>query len=493
MNLAELFICKAMQHPDKIAISAGQEYRTYAELVQSMKKVAYGLQRNCLKHENIAILSTNRIEFVEVFLGAIYAGCIPIPLDPKWSANEVIVILKQCMPKIIFAESAFATNLKSQQSDMQLFTFSDGETGSYDSWLSSLKPEAEMDKTNELLFIGFTSGTTGIPKGYMRTHLSWIKSFAATNEAFRFDEMEHILAPGPFVQSLSLFALMQSLYNGGTFHILPKFNAAEVLRLCKQHPNTILFVVPTMIESMLEQAAPGQVHIQALISSGAKWSEASKKKAKEVFGEARLYEFYGSSEASYISYLDIYEENKPHSLGKPFPGVQVSIRDEYFREVPTGTIGQLCIRSDMMFLGYHHLPDETRAGFQDGWLMLGDYTSMDEDGYLYLAGRAKNMLISGGLNIYPEEVEAVLQQHSAIGEVMVLGSPDAYWGERVVALIKWDGSHRLSIEEVKAYCRDYLASYKVPKQLITVDDLIYTSSGKLARQAMKDYMEKVLV
>ncbi|MFF2754134.1 AMP-binding protein [Psychrobacillus sp. NPDC058041] len=493
MNLAEPILRYATEQPNKIALTDGRDSRTYSDLVMAMKKIAHGLQQNGCVHEKIAILSTNRMEFVEVFLGAIYAGCIPIPLDPKWSTNEVTAILQQCQPKMIFAEPAFATNLTLQDSEIQTLTFSTEETDSYDNWLASLIPIAEMDDTNELLFLGFTSGTTGIPKGYMRTHSSWIKSFEATNEAFQFDIMEHILAPGPFVQSLSLFALMQSLYFGATFHITHKFNATEVLMLCKQNPNAILFVVPTMIESMMQQAVPGQTQIQALISSGAKWSKESKKRAKEIFGEANLYEFYGSSEASYISYLDVYEENKSNSVGKPFSGVQVSIRDEHFQEVPTGIIGQLYVRSDMMFLGYHHLPKETMAAFRDGWLILGDYMYMDGDGYLYLAGRAKNMLVSGGLNIFPEEVESVLLQLPAIQEVMVLGVPDAYWGEQVTAIVKWNGRQRLTIKEVKDYCHQYLASYKAPKQLITVDNFIYTGNGKLARKAMKDYVEKVKV
>ena len=147
----------------------------------------------------------------------------------------------------------------------------------------------------------------------------------------------------------------------------------------------------------------------------------------------------------------------------------------------------------MMFLGYHHLPEETAAVFKDGWLILGDYMCMDEDGYLYLAGREKNMIVSGGLNIFPEEVETVLLQLTAIQEVMVLGVPDAYWGEQVTALVKWNGQQRLSIEEIKNYCRQHLASYKAPKKLITVDHFIYTSNGKLARQAMKDYIKRVKV
>ena len=310
-----------------------------------MKKIAYGLQKAGVVRENIAILSTNRMEFVEVFLGIIYAGCIPIPLDPKWSTNEVTAILQQCQPKMIFAEATLATNLNLQDKEIRIFTFSAEEAGTYDKWLTKLKPEAEMDCANELLFIGFTSGTTGIPKGYMRTHLSWIKSFEATREAFQFDVMEHILAPGPFVQSLSLFALMQSLYYGATFHIIHKFNAMEVLQLCKQVPDAILFVVPTMIESMMQQATPGQTQIQALISSGAKWSEGSKKRAKEMFGETNLYEFYGSSEASYISYLDVFAEEKSNSVGGPFQAFKYPFAMNIFKKYLLEQLGSFTFKA----------------------------------------------------------------------------------------------------------------------------------------------------
>ncbi|WP_379148285.1 AMP-binding protein [Paenibacillus sp. sgz500992] len=493
MNLIEPLLRYAEHQPDHIALTDGEESRTYWSLVQRMTTIAQGIRQNGLHHDKIAILSANRIEFVEVFLGAIYAGCVPIPLDPKWSINQVNAVLQQCQPKMIFAETHLAKILDLQDTAIQLLTFSDQDmgSGSYDSWLLTLKPEAEMDESNELLFIGFTSGTTGTPKGYMRTHLSWIQSFEATKEAFLLNRIEHMLAPGPFVHSLSLFAVMQSLYSGATFHIVKEFDAGKVLQLCKQNPDVILFVVPTMIEALLQQKDKfGQTQIQALISSGGKWSERSKNRCREIFGTAKLYEFYGSSEASYISYLDVHADNKPDSVGKPFSGVQISIRDEHLQEVTPGGIGQLYIRSDMMFTGYYHLPEETSAVFRDGWLIIGDFMYMDQDGYLYLAGRSKNMMVSGGLNVFPEEVESVLQQMPEIQEVMVLGVQDAYWGEQVTALVKWSGQTRLSVEQIKDYCCRQIANYKAPKQLITVEQFIYTSSGKIARQAMKDYAKR---
>lgn len=493
MNLVVPIIRHAIEQPNTIALSDGHKSLTYMELVQRIEKVAQGLHQRGLARDNVAILSTNRIEFAEVFLGAIYAGCVPIPVDPRWSSNEVNTTIQQTQPKLIFAESAYVNDLAGQDIESKLYIFTDGETGSYDVWLDRLNTGAEFDDSNELLFIGFTSGTTGSPKGYMRTHSSWIKSFEATKEAFQLNHMEHILAPGPFVHSLSLFALMHSLYNGATFHILQHFKAHKVLELCERIPNAILFVVPTMIESMLQLAVPGQTHIQALISSGGKWSEASIKKCREVFVGTKLYEFYGSSESSYISYVDVTTEDRSDSVGKPFPGVEISIRDEHFEEVSTGQIGQLFVRSELVFLGYHHLPEATKAVFQDGWLITGDYMCKDKDGFLYLVGRAKNRIISGGFNVFPEEIESVLQQHPAIQEVMVLGVPDDYWGEKITALVKWNGQQRLSLEEIKDYGRKHLAHYKAPKQIITMDQFIYTSSGKVARQAMKEYLRRVLI
>jgi long-chain acyl-CoA synthetase len=146
-----------------------------------------------------------------------------------------------------------------------------------------------------------------------------------------------------------------------------------------------------------------------------------------------------------------------------------------------------------MFKGYYQLPEETETVYQDGWLITGDFMYMDRESYLYLAGRSKNRLVSGGLNVFPEEVESVLQQISEISEVMVLGVPDDYWGEQVIALVKWSGQQRLSTEDIKNYCRQHLAKYKAPKQIITVDEFIYTSSGKIARQAMKDYTKRVMI
>lgn len=492
MNIIEPIVKHAGRKPTEIALIHEERSYTYDQLVSAMKKIAKGIERYGYEHEKIALLSNNRIEFVEVFLGIMYAGCVPIILDPKWSRHEIEQVLKQAQPKMIFLEQKYKENLANFPY-IESFIFSDKELASYDKWFATLAAEAAINKAINPLFIGFTSGTTGMPKGFERTHASWLKSFVATKEAFQLQPLQNFLAPGPFVQSLSLFALMQSLYFGGTFYIMTNFQEEEVVKYCLDVPDMILFLVPTMVEKLVRVDYLDEMQAQAIITSGAKWSEQSKARAQQVFGKVKLFEFYGSSEASYISYLDVHQTMQEHIVGKPFSGVDISIRNQQQCEVARGEIGLLYIRSDMMFTQYFQMPEETKAVFHDGWLKMGDYVMQDDSGALHLVGRAKNMLITGGLNVYPEEVEMVLKRHVAIDDLIVIGMPDDYWGERLVACIKWCDNQTLSIEELQQYGAQFLASYKLPKQVITVQKFIYTSSGKIARNRMQNWIMEELI
>ncbi|MFJ7666444.1 AMP-binding protein [Lysinibacillus sp. NPDC097195] len=493
MNIIEPIIEHAVRQPNEIALVHEERVLTYHQLIEAMKKIAKGIQLKGLEDEKIAILSNNRIEFVEVFLGIIYAGCVPILFDPKWSQYEIDKVLKLAQPKMIFFEDMHEEYLQKYPFEqIEKYVFSKRHDASYDKWLSTLITEDSGNKAKDPIFIGFTSGTTGTPKGYERTHDSWLKSFIATKEAFHLKNLNNVLAPGPFVQSLSLFALMQSLYFGGTYYMMTTFDEEKVVKYCRQVPNLILFLVPTMIEKLLNLEGVEDIYAQAIISSGAKWSEQSKARAKKLFGATKLYEFYGSSEASYISYLDVQQTIQEHIVGQPFPGVAISIRDAQQCEVSKGEIGLLYVRSEMMFSRYFQLPEETNAVFHEGWLKTGDYMMQDDTGALHLVGRANNMLITGGLNVYPEEVETVLKRHVAVDDMIIVGVPDDYWGERLVACIKWHDSRSLSIEELQHFGAQFLASFKLPKQLVTVQNFIYTSSGKIARKAMKDWVMEAL-
>lgn len=494
MNLLLPILSHAQVKPDQAAISHTRGILTYSELVERVHRVAGGLRRfdSFVAGDKVAILSRNRVEFVEVFLGAVCAGGVPVVLDPKWNKGEVTAVIRQCEPRVLVSDEELASIGEWVDGYCKRLTFSRaGELpGSYDAWLAAQEPESAMEAANELLFIGFTSGTTGMPKGYTRTHSSWLRSFEATGQAFELDRMEQVMAPGPLAHSISLFALMQCLVGGGTFHMQPQFAATDVLGLCASIPGMILYVVPTMIDALLQVEDDNPCTIGALISSGGLWSERSKERCRESFAGARLYEYYGSSEASYISYADVTsEEQQPGCLGKPFKGVEVSIRDEDFCEVSPGAAGLLYVRSPMMFASYYGLAEETNAVFRDGWLRTGDYVYVDGSGELYLAGRSQNMIKTGGLKVFPEEVEQVLRRIPSIQEVMVFGKPEDHWGEQVTAIIQWHDGPPWTLEDIRSYCLKQLASYKIPKELITVDSFCYTSSGKVARQQMIEAME----
>lgn len=434
------------QPKENIAIVMGDKKIDYRTLQRDIAQIAHTFQ--CSQQKKVALDMPNGYDFLKTFLGAVAAGVVPYLLDPKWSTHEKQQILENHLLDCIITAP-----LNEQPND----TYELREASS--------------------LFVGFTSGTTGMPKAYKRSHLSWMESFRVTAKAFSLKNTKHYCAPGPLVHSMTLFAAMQAFVEGKTIHLQTKFNAKQVLTTCQEYPNTALFVVPTMLEAMVQTGL--QATIDAIISSGAKWQDDSKKRLAKIFPHTAQYEFFGSSEASYISYSD---GTKPDTVGRFFPTVDYTIRDEAFREVEEGL---LYIKSPMIFSGYVDNPKATAEIFHNGWLKVGDIVTVDETGYLTIKGRAKNRIISGGLNIFPEEMEQLLSNHLAIEEVMVCGLEDRYWGEKVVALIQW--SHQpLTYDALKHYCTRYLAAYKFPQEIVTVPRFYYTTSGKIARQKMKE-------
>ncbi|HLR55053.1 MAG TPA: AMP-binding protein [Pseudogracilibacillus sp.] len=472
--------------PDKIAMQQEGEIRTYKQFMQNVRKVAKGLQEMNITQEKVALLSRNRIEYAEVFLGITYAGYAPLTLDTKWSQMEITEVLQLNQVEVIFGDNRILKNIEHPLLKERISFQSTAENTFYRDWLEG-KQMAKEQVFHSLLFIGYTSGTTGVPKGYKRTHVSWIRSFQASVDVFGIGSEDHFIAPGGFAHSLSLFALMQSLYLGATFHILTKFQPRKVKTLCNQYANSVLFLVPTMIDTLLKEE--GSLSVKALISSGAQWSHQSKCHAKKRWGQASLYEFYGLSEASYISFTPVQEDTDTQLRQHLFPGVSVEIRNEQGEKLPPEQIGQICVRSDMLFSGYDHQPEATRETLKDGWLLSGDYGYLDSQGGLHLAGRQKNKMITGGLNVYPEEVEKVIKRLRFVKEAMVFGEADSSLGEKIVVVIAWEIGEMLSSHQVRKFCAMYLAAYKVPRKVLTVEKFYYTSGGKIARKTMIDLVE----
>lgn len=465
----------AHTHPDKCAIACDGEQISYENLHKQMKDIQ---QRLLCKvgdptGKKIGFLLENDIDFLSVFLAVSSIGAIAIPLDPKWSHDDLSDIINDCQPDLIII------NLDRRLSDVKIVTLTDLMK------LEKISITQRQIFSDTYFYIGYTSGTTGQPKGYMRTHSSWFHSFSGSDEVFRINSEDIIFAPGPLVHSHFLYASIHALHKGATLYITKKFHAKDVVNTLLNFPITTLYQVPTMFSAIYEEYKKTEepfLALQTIISSGAKWHTKQKKTVAVIFPNATVYEFYGASELSFISFLCNNDSaEKSETVGKPFPGVEVLIQKSDGTKAEIGETGILFIKSKQIFSGYLNKPDTTKEIFDGEWATVGDLAYLDTEGYITLVGRQNNMIISGGLNIYPEEIEKVLFNLTAIEEISIIGLNDRYWGEKVIAVIKWKDGKKLSNHQLKQYCWEKLASYKCPQLFLEVKNFTYTTSGKIAR------------
>jgi long-chain acyl-CoA synthetase len=508
MLITDLIYSQATKEPNKIAITTLSQEITYKEFTHLLNQTAHALMDSPFskkrdspletktRNYTVAMLLLNRVEFLQCFLGTAMLGGIAVPFDPKWSTSEMENRLEQCTPDVLIIDQDYVGRIKRVPPQTRVIIYNEEWTRSY----SNMKPDVPSISDDTDFYMGYTSGTTGKSKAFTRSHRSWVHSFEVSEAEFGIRTDDHIMAPGPLVHSLSLFAAVQALCIGSTLHLLEKFEAGEVLNQLKQKPISIVYLVPTMIEALLleidkigEGGYLSSAQALAFISSGAKLLPSTKQQLENKFSQVDLYEFYGASELSFVTILDPVESKRsPDSVGRPFYEVQVSIRNTSGAEAEVGEVGRLFVQSEMLFSGYANDEEETQKVLQKGWATVGDLAKRDEDGYIYLVGREKNMIISGGLNIYPEEVEKVLKQLSFVEEAVVIGASDSYWGEKLVALIVPKEGAIVNEKEILEYCREVLSSYKCPRQIIKVNSLPYTSSGKVARSKVKaDYILEI--
>jgi long-chain acyl-CoA synthetase len=498
MLITDPLVRHASQQPNKIAIDTGKQQVSYAQLYDHLSRIASQLDQ--YKQENpthaeykLAILLPNSIDFLMFFLAAGMAGWIAAPFDPKWSEPELAATVESCQPQILVVDEAYVDRLAALTLPPHSLVIHSQSVPSR----SLKRPRNDEISDQSPFYMGYTSGTTGKPKGFLRSHRSWVKSFEGCQIAFGLDVQDLVLIPGPLVHSHFLCAAVYTLFTGATVILLEKFSPGKLIDGLIENPVSVLYMVPSMFEALFAELDQRNIQlsgnsVRQIISSGAKWNADPKKKICKWFPHGQLFEYYGASELSFVTVLDPEgNETKPDSVGRPFPGVVVSIRDENGHEADSGQIGKLYVQSDLVFLGYCGQEEETKQVLlANGWATVHDFAWKDEDGYLFLAGREKNMIIYGGLNVFPEEIEKVLEGLPQIEEAVVFGKPDKYWGEKVAAAIRYKQNQAMKPWEVQAHCRKYLAAYKCPREIIELKEIPYTSSGKIARSVLKELLVK---
>jgi long-chain acyl-CoA synthetase len=480
-NITESYETFAKISPNKIAIHTNHQQINYQKWNELVNQTANWLQSLHSENKTIGILLPNGVPFLQLFAGASKAGWIAVPYDLKWKTTELEKRVKLSNPSTIVTTKEIYHQIQHNIPNVR----------SLDDCLQEIS-QFESNKIRYTggdlpFYIGFTSGTTGNPKAFVRSQDSWMASFDCNRFDFELNESDHIFIPGALIHSHFLYGAISTLYLGGTVYLLDKFSPIEGQLWIRSFPITTMYVVPTMVEAFLNLGIQINKSIK-ILSSGAKWSEKSKLEIRHLFPNMTMYEFYGASELSFITVLSDREGiQKAATVGKPCYGVEVQIRRQDQELAKPNEIGKIYVRSKLIINGYFDRDGRIIHSIQDeeGWATVHDMGYFDEDGYLYITGREQNMILYGGINIFPEEIEKVISLHPDVEEVAVIGLSDSYWGQVVAAVVKGKSSSL----ELKRFCKKHLSSYKIPRKWIFLSEMPYTTSGKIARAELIKQME----
>lgn len=473
MGIAERFFAAARRHPGRPALVAAGTVIPYEALAARVLDRAARLTTPGTATaaapggRRLAIDFDNSPDCVERFLAAAAAGITVLTFDPKWSEHE-----RHSMQAELLAPGR---------------TVGDAASGIQGEGAGGRRPAVSPATP---LFIGFTSGTTGRPKAYVRSHRSWLASLDHAAKELPVSDGERVLVAGPLAHSMFLFAALEALTAGATVHLHTRFDPGRVLDDIGASMITRLPLVPTMAAALA--AADGRrrfASLRTVVSAGAKLSPTVRDAVAGAFPAGEIVEYYGASELSFVSIAHGREGHPPSSVGRPFHGVEIAIRDSDGREARPGAVGLLWVKSDMVCDGYL-VGGGDGAGFRvvDGWATVGDLARRDDRGILYIAGRENGMIVSGGLNIYPAEVEMVLRGLPAVAEVAVVGLPDPYWGESLFAVLRLYEGAALTVSSVRAHCRAHLATFKCPRRFFATTAFPQTGSGKIDESALRTWL-----
>ncbi len=479
---------------------------TYAELAQLSNRYANAFISAGIKlNDRIAIMDKNSAAFPGLFGGALKARATLVPLNFRLSYQEVEFIISDSGAGMLFIGSEFkeiAHALQQRFEELEIVflpaaTAADPEpdSPSLEQWAAGFSqqdpqlPNLPGDHAVQL----YTSGTTGRPKGVYHTSAHYMAGFAALGKAtvhIAGDEVQLICMPLCHIAGLS--NLMNGLLNGSCQVITREFNPAEVFTLIpKYRVNTTLFA-PVIIQTLINMPEAGSTDTSSLrriFYGSAPISQTVLKKAQEIFA-CDFWQLYGMTEnlgiATYLPPGDHSpERNKLLSCGKPYPDSKLRIVDEDGNDLPTGEVGEIITRAPWTMPEYWHRPEATENTLVDGWLHTGDAGYFDEEGYLYIHDRLKDMIVSGGENIYPAEVENALFAHPAVAEAAVFGVPDENWGESVVAAVVLKPGHHAGEDDIIRFTREKIAAFKVPGRIVFIDLLPRNTAGKVLKRELR--------
>jgi long-chain acyl-CoA synthetase len=446
--------------------------------------------------DTAAIIARNSIPYIEIVCGLPAAGVPVATVNPRLTPAEMAAICDDAGAKVVFVEPGLADAVRALPFKTVRRIVVLGPE--YEAWLAqgtSPQPRPPVDEW-ETWTIPYTSGTTGKPKGVMISHRSRILTFFGMAAEYGcYGPDDRFLGMTPMNHGAGIAFALAILFFGGTLDLFDKYEPEIILRRlkngCSEGPITGIFMVPTHFHGLFALAPEvldscRGMPLKTIICNAAPLPQEMKKKIVAYFGEGILHETYGSTEGSIVTNLRPADQlRKQRCVGLPFPNTLVRIVDDTGRECAPDEVGELFSLSPYLFNGYWGRPAETAETFRDGWVSVGDMARRDAEGFVYIVDRKKDMVISGGVNVYPREIEEVLFAHPAIADVAVIGVPDEKWGEALKAVVVLKPGATLTADGIAAFCEGKLAAYKIPKQMAVIEALPRNANGKVLKTALR--------
>jgi long-chain acyl-CoA synthetase len=500
VNVAALLFDVARRQPQLPAISGESHAWTYREFARRISCLAGGLRAYGLKPgDRVMLCMENCAEFLEVLFACWAAGLCAVPVNARLHADEVAHIARDSRARLLIATPGLAAALAPLEQAVETLSAIIATAGDrYGALLECSRPLRPVEGSpTDRAWLFYTSGTTGKPKGAVLTHRNLLfMSHCYYADIDALDERDTCLHAGPLSHGAGLYALPH-LLRGGHQVVLPHFDVDAIVDALQRHAKVSMFAAPTMLTRLVHApavAASDLANLRTIFYGGGPMYVADLEQALDLFGP-RLYQLYGQGESPMtITGLDQRmhaEETHPRwrerlgSCGVPRTGVLVKVVDEHNRELPAGEVGEIVTKSDCVMEGYWQNAEATAETLRGGWLHTGDLGSFDEDGFLTLRDRSKDMIISGGSNIYPREIEEVLLRHPDLVEVSVVGRQHREWGEEVVAFVVPRPGVEVAAETLDRLCLEHIARFKRPRQYRFVDALPKNNYGKVLKTELR--------
>ncbi|NKY57119.1 acyl-CoA synthetase [Nocardia flavorosea] len=503
MYLTQLLHQALQTDPGRVFTIDGERTRTVAESVDRIARLAGGLAGlGVVSGDRVAMLGLNSDRYAEYIFGVAWADSVITPINNRWSDTEIAYALDESETRVLLVDGAFSSRvdgIRERYRGLDHIVYCGDDTCpetmvGYEQLIADSSPAVDARRGGQdLLGLFYTGGTTGAPKGVMLSHNSVLVNalgcFTTGDWLTQHGRMLHV---APMFHLADLFLLISGSLAGHSHIMLPGFTPSGVAAAIEQHRITDILLVPTMLQQMVDHpdiAAFDLSSVRHVLYGTSPISETLLERTRGLIPQAALAQAYGMTELAPVATILRAEDHSDPSLrrsaGRPAPHAEVRIVDEDDAEVPRGVVGEIVARGDHVMLGYWQRPEDTELALRGGWMHTGDAGYMDEHGYVFVVDRLKDMIVSGGENVYSAEVENVLGRHPAVASCAVIAVPDQRWGERVHAVVVRRPGQQVTADELEKFCREHIAAYKVPRSVDFVAALPLSGAGKILKRELR--------